>query len=107
MPSRYEPSGLNQMYALKYGAVSVVRATGGLADIVEEWDAGAGTGTGFRFYGYQAQDLLAAIDRALAAFQDKVGWRKLMWNGMAKDFSWERPAREYVEVYEEVSRRRG
>jgi starch synthase len=107
MPSRYEPSGLNQMYALKYGAVSVVRATGGLADIVEEWDAGAGTGTGFRFYGYQAQDLMAAIDRALAAFQDKVGWRKLMRNGMAKDFSWEHPAREYVEVYEEVLRRRG
>jgi starch synthase len=107
MPSRYEPCGLNQMYSLKYGAVTVVRATGGLADAVEEWDSAAGTGTGFKFYGYQAQDLMAAIDRALAAFQDKAGWRKLMWNGMAKNFSWEHPAREYVEVYEEVLRRRG
>ena len=107
MPSRYEPCGLNQMYSLKYGAVTVVRATGGLADAVEEWDAAAGTGTGFKFYGYQAQDLMAAIDRALAAFQDKDGWRKLMGNGMAKDFSWEHPAKEYVEVYEEVLRRRG
>jgi starch synthase len=107
MPSRYEPSGLNQMYSLRYGAVTVVRATGGLADAVDEWDAAAGTGTGFKFYGYQAQDLMAAIDRALAAFQDKVGWRKLMWNGMAKDFSWEHPAKGYVAVYEEVLRRRG
>ena len=107
MPSRFEPGGLNQMYALKYGAVSVVRATGGLADSVQEWDPATGTGTGFRFYGYQAQDLMAAIDRALAAYEDKPGWKKLMWNGMEKDFSWEHPAHEYVEVYEEVLRRRG
>jgi len=85
----------------------VVRATGGLADSVQEWDPATGTGTGFRFYGYQAQDLMAAIDRALAAYEDKPGWKKLMWNGMEKDFSWEHPAREYVEVYEEVLRRRG
>jgi starch synthase len=107
MPSRYEPCGLNQIYSLKYGTVPVVRATGGLEDTVEEWNAEASTGTGFKFYGYRAEDLLTAIDRSLTAFQDKEGWRTLMRNGMAKDYSWEHPAREYVEVYSEVLRRRG
>ena len=107
MPSRYEPSGLNQMYSLKYGTVPVVRATGGLQDTVEEWNAEAGAGTGFKFHGYNPQDLVAAIDRALSAFQDKENWQKLMRNGMAKDYAWEHPAREYKGVYEEVLRRRG
>jgi starch synthase len=107
MPSRYEPCGLNQIYSLKYGTVPIVRATGGLEDTVEEWNGAAGTGTGFKFYGYNAQDLLAAIDRALVAFLDKGSWQQLMRNGMAKDYSWEHPARDYVGVYEEVLRRRG
>ena len=106
MPSKYEPCGLNQIYSLKYGTVPVVRATGGLDDTIEEWNAEQGTGTGFKFYGYEAADLLAAIDRALAAFADKDGWKRLMLNGMARDYSWEQPAREYAAVYEEVARRR-
>jgi starch synthase len=106
MPSRYEPCGLNQIYSLKYGTVPVVRATGGLEDTVQEWNPVEMTGTGFKFYGYDPQDLLAAIDRALGVFQDKAGWQKLMRNGMAKDYRWEHPAREYVEVYNEVLRRR-
>ncbi len=69
MPSRYEPCGLNQMYSLKYGTVPIVRATGGLDDTIEEWDAKKGTGTGFKFAGYGPKDLLAEIDRALEAFQ--------------------------------------
>jgi starch synthase len=107
MPSRYEPCGLNQIYSLKYGTVPVVRATGGLEDTIQEWNPEGVTGTGFKFYGYNPWDLLAAIDRALATFQDKQQWRALMRNGMVKDYSWEHPAREYVEVYEEVQRRRG
>jgi starch synthase len=107
MPSRYEPCGLNQMYSLKYGTVPVVRATGGLEDTVEEWNAEAGTGTGFKFHGYEGRDLLAAIDRALAAFQEKESWQKLMRNGMQQHFGWEEPAKEYSQVYEEVLRRRG
>ena len=106
MPSRYEPCGLNQIYSLKYGTVPVVRATGGLDDTIEEWDAEKGTGTGFKFAGYSAAGLMAAIDRALAAFQDKEGWKRLMLNGMARDYSWKQPAREYAAVYEEVARRR-
>jgi starch synthase len=106
MPSRYEPCGLNQIYSLKYGTVPVVHATGGLDDTIEEWNPEQGTGTGFKFTGYGAGELMAAIDRALVAFQDKEGWTKLMRNGMARDYSWERPAREYAAVYEEVARRR-
>jgi starch synthase len=107
MPSRYEPSGLNQMYSLKYGTVPVVRATGGLDDSVEEWNPEARTGTGFKFYGYNPSDLLAAIERAFDLFHnDKDGWRTLLLNGMAEDFSWKKPAAEYAALYEEVARRR-
>lgn len=106
MPSRYEPCGLNQIYSLKYGAVPVVRATGGLDDTIEEWDAEKGTGTGFKFTGYDPRDLLAAIDRALAAFPDKNAWERLMRNGMARQYGWEGPAREYAQVYEDAVQRR-
>jgi starch synthase len=106
MPSRYEPCGLNQIYSLKYGTSPVVRATGGLDDTVEEWNPAQGTGTGFKFEGLSAEALLAAIDRALLAFQDQAGWRRLMLNGMARNYSWVQPAREYAAVYEEAARRR-
>jgi starch synthase len=106
MPSRYEPCGLNQIYSLKYGAVPVVRATGGLDDTIEEWNPEQGTGTGFKFEELSAEALLEAIDRALLAFHDKNGWRRLMLNGMAQNYSWEQPAREYAAVYEEVAQRR-
>jgi starch synthase len=106
MPSRFEPCGLNQIYALKYGTVPVVRATGGLDDTVEEWNPGLDTGTGFKFEHYEAQALLDAIDRALSVFYDKRQWSQLMQNGMAQDFSWDKPAREYVAVYEEAARKR-
>jgi starch synthase len=102
MPSRYEPCGLNQIYSLKYGTVPVVRATGGLDDTIEEWNPTQGTGTGFKFKGLSAMALLAAVERALAAFQDKEGWKRLMLNDMAQDYSWEQPAKKYVAVYEEA-----
>lgn len=106
MPSRYEPCGLNQIYSLKYGTVPVVRATGGLDDTIEEWNAETGSGTGFKFYGYQPADLLAAVDRALEAFRNREAWQRLMRNGMARDYSWKQPAQEYAAAYEEVVRRR-
>ncbi len=104
MPSRYEPCGLNQIYSLKYGTVPIVRATGGLDDTIEEWDAKKGTGTGFKFAGFDPKDLLAEIDRAIEAFHDKASWTRLMRNGMARDYSWSGPAKEYVRVYEEAAR---
>lgn len=106
MPSRFEPCGLNQIYSLKYGTVPVVRATGGLDDTVEEWNPGLNTGTGFKFMPYEAQAVLDAIDRALATFPDKNQWSQLMQNGMAQNFSWQQPAREYAALYEEIARKR-
>jgi starch synthase len=98
MPSRYEPSGLNQMYSLRYGTVPVVRATGGLEDTIDERHGGQGNG--FKFWGYDPNDLLDALKRALATFQNKEEWTGMMQRGMAQDFSWEHPAKEYVRVYE-------
>lgn len=106
MPSRYEPCGLNQIYSLKYGTAPVVRATGGLDDTIEEWNPQQGTGTGFKFQGLDSGALLAALERALTAFEDKKSWKQLMLNGMARNYSWEQPAREYAAIYEEVAKRR-
>ena len=106
MPSRFEPCGLNQIYAMKYGTVPLVRATGGLDDTVEEWNPNLNTGTGFKFGAYNSQALLDTIDHAVATFHDKDQWIRLIQNGMGQNFSWERPAREYTTVYEEVVRKR-
>ena len=99
MPSRSEPCGLTQMYALRYGTVPVVRSTGGLADTVEPFDARKGTGTGFRFETPDGTGLLWALDQALAAWKDRGAWTALQKRGMSRDFSWERSGREYVELY--------
>jgi starch synthase len=106
MPSLYEPCGLNQIYSLKYGTVPVVRATGGLDDTIDEWNPRQGSGTGFKFTDVSGVALLAAIERALAAFENQAGWKQLMLNGMARNYSWEQPAREYAAVYEEAAQRR-
>jgi len=100
MPSRYEPCGLNQIYSLKYGTVPIVRATGGLDDTIEHWDARTGKGTGFKFTDYNGEALLLTIKEALRAFRDQTSWQQLMRNGMNKDFSWSASAKEYIRVYE-------
>ena len=99
MPSRYEPSGLNQLYSLKYGAIPIVRATGGLKDSVQEYDPAAHTGTGFVFERYEPAALLAAVDRALACYRQPDHWAAVMRNAMQADFSWTRSAHEYVRVF--------
>src|SRR5205807_5340082 len=107
MPSRYEPSGLNQMYSLKYGTVPIVRATGGLDDTIEPFDITTGRGTGFKFYDYTGEAMLSTIKAALALYKDQTSWQKLMKNGMAKDYSWGVSAKEYVRVYERARQARG
>ncbi len=102
MPSRYEPCGLNQIYSLRYGTVPIVRATGGLDDTIEPWDARSGTGTGFKFHEYTPEALLTSVQTALNVFQVKAEWRQLMMNGMKRDFSWLVAAREYMKIYEKV-----
>jgi len=107
MPSKYEPCGLNQIYSLKYGTVPIVRATGGLDDTIEPWDARSGKGTGFKFTDYTGEALLLKIKHALQAYRDQTSWQVLMRNGMGKDFSWNASAREYGKVYERVKQVRG
>ncbi len=106
MPSRYEPCGLNQIYSLKYGTVPVVRATGGLDDTIEPWDARTGKGTGFKFTDYTGEALLATVKQALLAYRDPSSWQTLMRNGMSRDFSWGASAREYGKVYERARQAR-
>jgi starch synthase len=99
MPSWYEPCGLNQMYSLRYGTLPVVRATGGLEDTVVDPDESA-SATGFKFRHYTAEGLLWAVERALRLYrEDPKLWRTMQRYGMARDFSWDVSAREYVKVY--------
>jgi starch synthase len=102
MPSRFEPCGLTQMYALKYGTVPLVRATGGLKDTVSEFDPVEGTGNGFVFEDYEPQALVAALKRALGVFDKQIQWRRLVSNCFKCDFSWARAAREYTEWFERL-----
>jgi starch synthase len=104
MPSRFEPCGLNQMYSLRYGAVPVVRAVGGLADTVTDYEPGRANSTGFVFPPYTAGALLEALNRALALYPRRTEWEALQRNGMRQDHSWDRSAREYVKIYERLRR---
>jgi len=103
MPSRYEPCGLNQIYSLKYGTVPIVRKTGGLADTVKDWDEenyyGFDHGNGFSFYDYTGYALYKTVERAVNTFKHKEVWKKIQTNGMNLDFSWERSAEKYLELY--------
>ncbi len=102
MPSRYEPSGLNQMYSLKYGTVPLVRKTGGLADSVEDFDPDKKTGTGLVFEKYDADLLLATVMRGVGLYSRKKLWYKLMKAGMSQDFSWEKAATRYQALYRQL-----
>lgn len=99
MPSRFEPCGLNQMYSLRYGTVPIVRAVGGLDDTVENFDAVTGSGNGFKFREFRADKFLERIYEALFAYYDRDAWRRLQWNGMNEDNSWQNAARKYVQLY--------
>jgi starch synthase len=100
MPSRYEPCGLNQIYSLRYGTVPIVRATGGLDDTIESFDASTGRGTGFKFSAYDGQALLGSVREALAVYEQADIWLQVQLNGMAKDYSWQASAGEYARLYE-------
>lgn len=109
MPSRYEPSGLNQLYSLRYGTIPVVRRTGGLADSITDLapeTLAAGTANGFVFRDYTPQALLSALRRALAAYRDQPTWRRLQRTGMLADFSWTASAAKYLALYRRAIARR-
>jgi starch synthase len=102
MPSLYEPCGLNQMYSLKYGTIPIVRAIGGLKDTVEDYNAESQSGTGFVFSPYDSAAMLAAIDRSLLVYRDKQAWTALRQRAMGADFSWDRSAKLYSNLYEQL-----
>ncbi len=103
MPSRYEPCGLTQMIAMRNGTAPVVSDRGGLKDSVSEFDPGAGSGTGFRFEELTPDGLLRVMDKALEVYGNAELWDKLRENAAAADFSWERSAERYLELYREIS----
>ncbi|MHC4180033.1 MAG: glycogen synthase GlgA [Planctomycetota bacterium] len=103
MPSQFEPCGLNQLYSLKYGTVPVVRATGGLADTITDANdrtLEAGVANGFSFREYSSLALSETLRRACDAYAQPEVWSELVATGMAQDWSWNRSAREYVELYQ-------
>jgi starch synthase len=105
VPSRFEPCGLTQLYALKYGSIPIVRRTGGLNDTVRDCTLEtleAGTATGFVFEKPKQADLTDAINRALELYRDPTAWNQLVRIGMAQDWSWEVSAKRYLELYEEA-----
>jgi starch synthase len=106
-PSRFEAGGQGQMIAMRYGAVPVVRHTGGLADTVQDYKPGQG-GNGFVFGPYTSYAFYRALARALDAYRDHESWQSLMRHDMSQDFSWDRSARSYEDVYRRaVAARRG
>lgn len=104
IPSRYEPCGLTQMYALKYGTVPLVRATGGLEDTITQYDPQTGEGNGFKFGPYDSKAFMSAIKQATLLFQNTRAWKQLITRGMKADFSWSRSAQTYLELYQTVVR---
>lgn len=101
MPSNYEPCGLTQMYALKYGTVPIVSSVGGLDDSIQAFDGK--NGTGFKFAPNDRKSLNQALQEALACFADKKSWECLINNGMSKDFSWDNAAKEYSLLFKKIS----
>jgi starch synthase len=109
VPSRFEPCGLTQLCALRYGAIPVVSRVGGLEDTVVDADESAvadGTATGFKFAPVTSDGLAGALRRAHAAYRDKAAWQKIQHAGMTSDVSWRSPARQYAELYRELTEAR-
>jgi starch synthase len=102
IPSRYEPCGLIQMIAMRYGCVPLARATGGLSDTIRD-AADVETGTGFLFPSATSDDFAATLRRAIQLYPDQPAWLRLQLNGMHQDFSWERFARQYLDLYRRLA----
>ncbi|MBC8530364.1 glycogen synthase GlgA [Gehongia tenuis] len=102
MPSKFEPCGLAQMLAMRYGAVPIVRETGGLKDSVPPFIESTKTGDGFTFNSYNAHDMLGAIQRAIDVFRRPEVWTEVVKNAMAADYGWERSAKTYISLYEDL-----
>ena len=102
IPSRYEPCGLNAIYSLKYGTVPIVKATGGLDDIISEFIFNTGKGNGFKFYGYSKDQFLTCISTAMKVYKRKKLWHRLLENSLSSDHSWKSRSIEYENLYSKV-----
>lgn len=103
MPSLFEPCGLSQLFSLRYGTIPIVRETGGLKDTIQPYNEFTGEGNGFSFANYNAHDMLHTIKRALYFYQNSDIWNMLVRRGMSLDFSWEKSAKEYMEIYNNMT----
>jgi len=104
MPSRFEPCGLGQLMAMRYGNIPVARATGGLKDTVLDYDVDKASATGFTFVEAEANAFKEAVGRAIEVFQNKSAWRRLVGQAMRRDSSWEASAEKYLEIYQSLLR---
>jgi glycogen/starch synthases, ADP-glucose type len=104
MPSQFEPCGLGQIIALRYGTLPIVRETGGLKDTVTPYNEFTGEGNGFSFANYNAHDMLYTIKRAVGLYSDKSIWGSIVENAMACDYSWNTSAQKYIDIYEKLTK---
>ncbi|MEG1254481.1 glycogen synthase GlgA [Clostridium sp.] len=102
MPSLFEPCGLGQLIALRYGTIPIVRETGGLKDTISFYNKSMETGNGFTFYGYVGHELSKTIEIALNCFNDKKQWNNVVVNAMTSNNSWEKSSEEYIDLYEDI-----
>ena len=107
MPSLFEPCGLSQLFGMRYGTVPIVRETGGLKDTVIPYNKYTGEGTGFTFANYNAHEMKDAVVRALEVYRDREKWMKLVKSCMSQDFSWDRSALQYMQLYNMILDRYG
>ncbi len=104
MPSKFEPCGLSQLIAMRYGSVPIVRETGGLKDTVPAFNPVTREGRGFTFKTYNAYDMLDAIRRAVGTYYNKEEWASIVSNDMSGDYSWKASAKEYIKLYNEITK---
>jgi starch synthase len=102
IPSRYEPCGLTQMHSLKYGTVPVVRATGGLDEVVKEWNDDNKIGNGFKFKNLNAEELYGSLRKAIKKYFDKDNWKLIQKNGMSFSYTWDNAVKQYEKIYTSV-----
>jgi len=105
IPSLYEPCGIGQLIALRYGSVPIAREVGGLKDTIQSYNQYTGEGNGFTFSHYNAYDMLYTIKRALGMYHDIPVWQKVVSNAMTSDYSWQRSAKQYVSLYQRLGTR--
>ncbi|WP_294158389.1 glycogen synthase GlgA [uncultured Selenomonas sp.] len=104
MPSNYEPCGIGQLIALRYGTIPVVRLTGGLRDTVTQYSKYTNEGNGFTFENYNAHEMMYSLKRAISAFDNYEIWQKIQQNAVNSDYSWKNSAKEYEALYEELTK---